>query len=60
MTSLERSLTSHVLAVLAEESRSCDNAKIRISPTLVPEELRQPAGETLPEPLPIPEIDDLC
>lgn len=60
MTSLERSLTSHVMAFLAEESRSCDNAKIRISPTLVPEELRQPAGETLPEPLPIPEFEDLC
>lgn len=60
MTSLERSLASHVMAFLAEESRLADNVKVRVSPTLIPAALRQPAGEALPEPLPMPELDDLA
>jgi hypothetical protein len=59
MTSLERSLTSHVMAFLAEESRLADNVKIRVSPVLIPAALRQPVGEALPEPLPMPELDAL-
>jgi hypothetical protein len=59
MTSLERSLTSHVMAFLAEESRLADNVKIRVSPVLIPAALRQPVGEALPEPLPMPELDGL-
>jgi predicted dehydrogenase len=59
MTSLERSLTSHVVAFLAEESRLQDNVKVAVSPWLIPAALRQPAGEALPEPLPVPELEGL-
>jgi hypothetical protein len=59
MTSLERSLTSHVVAFLAEESRMQDNVKVAVSPWLIPAALRQPAGEALPEALPLPELEGL-
>lgn len=58
MTSLERSLASHVLAFLAEESRTRDNVKVPVSAALIPAALRRP-GDTAPEPLPVPELDAL-
>ncbi len=53
ITSLERSLASHVLAFLAEESRNGDNLKIAVAGTLIPPELRADtaAGAAVPEPL---------
>lgn len=56
LTSLEHSLTSHVLAFLAEESRQRDNAKIPVLPTMIPAELIQSEPVALPEPLPIGEM----
>ncbi len=54
ITSLEHSLASHVLAFLAEESRTGDNAKIAVSATLIPPKLRAGVadGAAVPEPLP--------
>ncbi len=53
LTSLENSLASHVLAFLAEESRQRDNAKVPVSPTIIPEALIQAEAVSLPEALPL-------
>lgn len=55
LTSLENSLASHVLAFLAEESRQGGNAKIAVSPTIIPEVLIQAEAVSVPEALPMAE-----
>ena len=52
MTSLETSLGSHVLAFLAEESRTRDNAKMLVASVAMPDAFNQPGEELVPEPLP--------
>jgi hypothetical protein len=56
MTSLERSLSSHVVAFLAEESRLRDNVKVSVSPRMIPAALRRLPGEAIPEPIPMPGV----
>ncbi|MCA9722998.1 MAG: Gfo/Idh/MocA family protein [Gemmatimonadales bacterium] len=53
ITSLEHSLASHVLAFLAEESRVSDNAKLAVSPMLIPAALLDPEAVSVPEPIPL-------
>ncbi len=52
MTSLQSSLASHVLAFLAEESRTMDGAKVVVSPALIPDALAEPATMEFPAPVP--------
>ncbi len=42
MTSLESSLTSHILAFLADESRTNENVKLPVSDALIPDRLMDP------------------
>ncbi|MES2123099.1 MAG: Gfo/Idh/MocA family oxidoreductase, partial [Gemmatimonadota bacterium] len=51
ITSLENSLASHVLAFLAEESRANDNARIIVSPLLIPAALLPEEAVLVPEAL---------
>ena len=42
-----------VLAFLAEESRVSDNAKLAVSPMLIPAALLDPEAVSVPEPIPL-------
>jgi hypothetical protein len=51
LSSLRNSLASHVLAFLAEDSRTMDSARVMVSPSLIPDVLTgSPPTDMLPEP----------